>query len=76
MVRIYEADKRGIEMSLFVRKNKNDLNSKEFYYLGHIHAEKSPVEFIMPNTTVSAVELFYRIEKPVREDVYDYLTGI
>lgn len=74
VVRIYEADKRGIAMSLFVRKNKDDLNSKEFYFLGHIFAEKEPIEFIMPNTSVSAVELFYRIEKPVREDLYDYLT--
>ena len=63
-------------MSLFVRKNKDDLNSKEFYFLGYIHAEKSPKEFIMPNTTASAVELYYRIEKPVREDLYDYLTGL
>ena len=74
--RIYSADKLGIKMSLFVRKNKDDLNSKEFYFLGHIHAERSPKEFIMPNTTVSAVELYYRIETPVREDIYDYLTGI
>lgn len=74
--RIYSADKLGIKMNLFVRKNKDDLNSKEFYFLGHIHAERSPKEFIMPNTTVSAVELYYRIETPVREDIYDYLTGI
>lgn len=33
----YQAKQNGIQMHLFVRKNKEDKISKEFYYLGKIH---------------------------------------
>ena len=69
----YNADKDGVEVSLFVRKDKEDKISKEFYYLGPIHANGKPNQFIMSNTTLSAVEIQHKIEVPVREDLYDYL---
>jgi hypothetical protein len=69
------ADERGIRMELFVRKNKDDKISKEFYYLGRMHATGDTKEFVMPNTTSSAVEITYSLETPVRDDIFDYITA-
>ncbi len=69
------ADERGVAMELFVRKNKDDKISKEFYYLGRIHATGHTREFVMPNTSSSAVEISYSLETPVRDDIYDYITA-
>lgn len=69
------ADELGIEMDLFVRKNKDDKISKEFYYLGKIHATGEAKEFVMPNTSKKAVEIYYKLETPVREDLFEYITS-
>ena len=69
------ADERGIKMELFVRKNKEDKISKEFYYLGRLHATGETKEFVMPNTSSKAVEIAYSLETPVRDDIYDYITA-
>ena len=67
----------GVKMYLFVRKNKDDKESKEFYYLGRIHHEPTGIleEFVMPNTDVSAVEIEYKLNTPVEKNLYDYLTS-
>lgn len=70
-----EADHRGIKMDLFVRKNKDDHTSKEFYYLGRLHATGTTTDFVMPETTKTAVEITYKLETPVRQDIYEYLVG-
>lgn len=44
------AKERGIQVELFVRKNKDDKISKEFYYLGHMTASGKTREFTMANT--------------------------
>ncbi len=69
------AKERGIAVHLFVRKNKDDKTSKEFYYLGKMHATGRAEEFQMPNTTKSAVEIEWMLHTPVREDLYQYLIG-
>ena len=69
-----KARELGVEMELFVRKNKDDKISKEFYYLGRIYATGEAREFTMPNTKKTAVEISYHLETPVREDLYDYIT--
>ena len=69
-----KARELGIDMELFVRKNKDDKTSKEFYYLGKIYATGNAREFTMPGTTKTAVEIQYELETPVRDDVYDYIT--
>ncbi|MCQ2089844.1 MAG: DUF3427 domain-containing protein [Fibrobacter sp.] len=69
------ADRLNVQMELFVRKNKDDQTSKEFYYLGRLHATGETQDFIMPGTEFSAVEITYKLETPVREDIYDYLVG-
>ena len=70
-----QADERGIKMDLFVRKNKDDHTSKEFYYLGRLHATGKTTDFVMPETTKNAVEITYSLETPVRQDIYEYLVG-
>ena len=69
------ADDRGISVELFVRKNKDDKISKEFYYLGHMKATGNTKPFIMPNTTSSAVEIEWILDTPVRKDIYEYITN-
>lgn len=75
IVQAYNAEKDGVEMSLFVRKNKDDKISKEFYFLGKIKTIDIPHEFTMKNTTKTAVEIKYQLITPVREDIYEYITS-
>ena len=51
------ATKRGIQVHLFVSKNKDDKISKEFYYLGHMKAGGKVREFVMTNTDKTALKL-------------------
>lgn len=67
------AKERGIDVQLFVRKNKDDKISKEFYYLGKMTATGRAKEFIMNNTDKTAVEIEWRLDTPVREDIYEYI---
>lgn len=67
------AKERGIDVQLFVRKNKDDKISKEFYYLGRMSATGYVKEFIMSNTDKTAVEIEWILETPVREDIYEYM---
>ena len=70
----FNADALGVSMYLFMRKNKDDEESKEFYYLGPIHStgRERAKEIFMANGT-TAVELEYQLEVPVRDDIYDYI---
>ncbi|MDD2968106.1 MAG: DEAD/DEAH box helicase [Lachnospiraceae bacterium] len=68
------AKERGIDVQLFVRKNKDDRISKEFYYLGSMEATGVAKEFTMPNTEKTAVEIEWSLDTPVRSDIYDYIT--
>lgn len=67
------AEELGVDMELFVRKNKDDKISKEFYYLGKIKATGKAHEFVMNNTTKTAVEIQYKLVTPIREDLYEYI---
>ena len=69
------AKEKGIRVELFVRKNKDDKISKEFYYLGHMTASGNVKEFTMANTDSSAVEIEWILDDPVREDIYEYIVG-
>lgn len=71
------SEERDVTMELFVRKNKDDKESKEFYYLGRvIHPENAVLKtFTMPNTNASAVEIGYRLLTPVEPNLYDYITS-
>ena len=69
------ARKRGIQVDLFVRKNKDDKISKEFYYLGNMTASGRAEEFVMANTNKTAVEIEWILDQPVREDIYEYIVN-
>lgn len=68
------ADKRNIQIHLFVRKNKEDEGSKEFYYLGHMKTDSSKAEEINVANR-KAVEIYWELDQPVREDLYQYITN-
>lgn len=65
----------GIDMELFIRKNKDDKISKEFYYMGKIVPTGTYKQFVMPNTNSTAVEIEYRLKTPIKEDLYDYIVN-
>ena len=67
---------RGIDVQLFVRKNKDDKISKEFYYLGRIFPTGQAEVIQMPNTNKKAVEMIWELETPVREDLYKYIVEV
>lgn len=69
-------EERGIAVHLFVRKNKDDKVSKEFYYLGRMFPEESrgPEQFTLPGTDKTAVRMYWRLDRAVREDLYEYIT--
>ena len=69
------AKEQGIVVHLFVRKNKDDKISKEFYYLGHMQASGKVREVIMPNTNKMVVEIEWLLDVPVREDLYEYFVN-
>ena len=56
------------DIHLFVRKNKNDRGSKEFYYLGKMMF----VQFIDDN---KPVQIEYKLRDDVRQDLYDYFNS-
>ena len=68
-----KAKERGINVELFVRKNKDDKISKEFYYLGRMNATGRAEEFIMDGTDKSAVRIEWALDEAVREDIYEYI---
>ena len=67
-----EADKDN-RIFLFVRKNKDDNEAKEFYFLGEMFAENAPHPIHMEKTNDDAFEIDYRLDVPVRSDIYDYI---
>lgn len=76
VVTAFNAKELGVRMELFVRKNKDDMTSKEFYYLGRMNAVGDLKEFVMKGTNSTAVEIQYQLKTPVREDLYEYITKI
>ena len=73
IVQVYNAEKNSVEMSLFIRKNKDDKISKEFYFLGKIKAIGDPLDITMENTDKPYVEIMYQLNTPVRDDIYEYI---
>lgn len=60
---------------LFVRRNKEDKGeAKAFYFLGEVEAQGEPVPVTLPATGDRAFEIDYRLDVPVRSDIYAYVT--
>ena len=60
---------------LFIRKNKDDKEAKEFYFLGEIYAQGEPIPIKMEKTGDDAFEINYKLDVPVREDIYEYIVS-
>lgn len=73
--RIYNEANNHINIHLFVRKNKNDTTSKEFYYMGQLHAIGQPLHVQLPNNKNSAIQFTYKLENEIRKDLFDYITN-
>lgn len=65
MCRVENHKNTGMDIHLFVRKNKNDEGSKEFYYLG-----KMDFDCFMNNET--PVKIKYKLREEVRFDLFEY----
>ncbi len=74
MKRFWNAEEKGIAVDLFVRKNKDDNVAKSFYYLGRMKAYHRE-QIKMEGTHDNAVEMYWNLDVPVREDIYDYITS-
>ena len=69
------SEERGILMPLFVRKNKDDQSSKEFYFMGTMRHNGHLHQFVMNDTDdVTAVEIGYKLDTPVESNLYEYIT--
>lgn len=75
IVRLRHAEEMGMRIFLFVRKNKNDAESKEFYYLGEMRPTGRFKPIVMTGTDKRAVEIEYDLLTPVKDELYDYLTS-
>lgn len=58
---------------LFMRKNKDDETSKEFYFFGEMYPTGEFHPIAMPNSKAKAVEITYHLETPVRQDLYEFM---
>ena len=58
---------------IFIRKNKLDEESKEFYYLGLGNILNIKQETMANNSPVC--EILYQLDQPVRKDIYDYIVN-
>lgn len=60
---------------LFVRRDKKDKGeAQSFYFLGEVFAIEPPKEVTLKNKK-PAFEIDYRLDVPVQQDIYDYLTA-
>lgn len=73
--RIYNYGDEQINIMLFVRKNKDDNESKEFYFLGKMKPIGDPKEVIREKTNDKVVEITYGLTNRIDGNLYDYLIG-
>lgn len=65
----------GMKIYLFMRKNKADEGSKEFYFFGEMEPTGDFKRIVMPKVNKKAVEITYHLETPIRQDLYDFMTA-
>lgn len=75
IVRLRGIAENHMRVFLFVRKNKDDAESKEFYFLGEMRPTGEYEEIVMANTDKPAVEIGYELDTPVPDELFDYLTS-
>lgn len=67
---------KNVKKHLFVRKDTR--TDDRFFYLGEVNFYKEPEEGVMiaEGKNKRIVKFFYRLETPVRHDIFDYLTNV
>lgn len=65
----------GMKTYLFMRKNKKDEGGKEFYFFGEMYPTGNFKEIVMPVVNKKAVEITYRLDHPIRHDLYEFMTS-
>ncbi len=68
-----KAKERGTFIHIFIRKNKDDATSKEFYYLGKGNIVDIRQDYMDNNVPVCEIE--YQLDKNVRKDIYDFIVS-
>lgn len=66
-----KAKERNTFIHIFVRKNKDDKISKEFYYLGKGNIITIKQDSMGNNVPVC--EIVYQLDKPVRRDIFEFI---
>lgn len=67
-----KAQERNTQIHLFVRKNKEDKGSKEFYYLGLIYVINIEQEYM---ASKPICKITYQLDKSVKRDIYDFIVN-
>ena len=71
MEKFVKAKEKHTKIYLFIRKNKDDSVSKEFYYLGEVFI--TDIKETKMGNDIPVCEIYYHLDKPVRSDIYDYI---
>lgn len=67
---IYSAKKEEIKIYLFLRKDTKGNETKEFYFLGEVETEGTPIQ------KGKVVEIKYRLKHPVKDSLYEYFVEV
>lgn len=70
--RLQDMPGNGMKVFLFIRKNNSDEGSKEFYYFGTM--KPMDYEEVIMEGGSKAVEIHYKLDNPVPNDLYEYIT--
>lgn len=71
MEKFIKAKENHTKIYLFIRKNKDDAGSKEFYYLGEVFI--TDIKETKMANDIPVCEIYYHLDRPVRSDIYDYI---
>ncbi len=71
---ISNSKKNNIAIHMFMKKNKDDGEAKEFYYLGLVSKNGDLVDSQM-ETGENVFEIPYEFETEIRDDVFSYITN-
>ena len=72
MLRLQHYQENGIKPYLFMRKNKDDGTSKDFYFLGDMYPTGKFIPVKLAGEK-NAVEIEYKLRNPVPQDIYDFM---
>ncbi len=73
--RLREWKSNGMKIYLFMRKNKSDGTSKEFYFLGEMEPTGNFKETAVGEDKKPAVEIEYHLKHPVEQGIYHFMTS-